>query len=157
MRHAGQGGLDWVPCTPWPAAAVIGPGGEAPPSSSGGNPVVAALLRGSARCGGDRWIRRVGHIFPIGGSVIPGGSVQPPLFMAGSARGVWSLEFGIPAFCAVVWRWRVASSVCRGCNLVERWFCRVKLFWRIATRYDKLASRFASVICLCSAVIWAAW
>lgn len=44
----------------------------------------------------------------------------------------------------------------RNRNLVERWFCRVKQFRRIATRYDKLASRFASFICLCAAVIWAA-
>ena len=44
----------------------------------------------------------------------------------------------------------------RSRNLVERWFCRVKQFRRIATRYDKLASRFASFICLCAAVIWAA-
>ncbi len=35
-------------------------------------------------------------------------------------------------------------------------FCRVKQFRRIATRYDKLASRFASFICLCAVVIWAA-
>lgn len=44
----------------------------------------------------------------------------------------------------------------RSRNLVERWFCRVKQFRRIATRYDKLASRFASFICLCAAVIWVA-
>lgn len=42
----------------------------------------------------------------------------------------------------------------RSRNLVERWFCRVKQFRRIATRYDKLASCFASFICLCAAVIW---
>ena len=44
----------------------------------------------------------------------------------------------------------------RSRNLVERWFCRVKQFRRIATRYDKLASRFASFICLCADVIWVA-
>lgn len=41
-------------------------------------------------------------------------------------------------------------------NLVERWFARIKHFRRIATRYDKLASRFASFIALCASVIWMA-
>jgi transposase len=41
-------------------------------------------------------------------------------------------------------------------NLVERLFCRIKQFRRIATRYDKLAERFASFVALCSAVIWLA-
>lgn len=31
-------------------------------------------------------------------------------------------------------------------NLVERWFARIKHFRRIATRYDKLASRYASFV-----------
>ena len=44
----------------------------------------------------------------------------------------------------------------RSRNLVERWFCRIKQFRRIATRYDKLASRFAAFICLCAAVVWLA-
>lgn len=41
-------------------------------------------------------------------------------------------------------------------NLVERFFCRIKQFRRIGTRYDKLAERFASLIALCAAVIWLA-
>lgn len=41
-------------------------------------------------------------------------------------------------------------------NLIERFFCRIKQFRRIATRYDKLAERFASFIALCAAVIWLA-
>lgn len=39
-------------------------------------------------------------------------------------------------------------------NVIERWFARVKQFRRIATRYDKLASRFASFLCLCATFIW---
>ena len=39
-------------------------------------------------------------------------------------------------------------------NLVERFFCRIKLFRRIATRYDKLAQRFASFVALAAAIIW---
>ena len=41
-------------------------------------------------------------------------------------------------------------------NLVERFFCRIKQFRRIATRYDKLAQRFASFVALAAAVIWLA-
>lgn len=41
-------------------------------------------------------------------------------------------------------------------NLVERFFCRIKQFRRIATRYDKLAERFASFIALTAAFIWLA-
>jgi transposase len=35
-------------------------------------------------------------------------------------------------------------------------FCRIKQFRRIATRYDKLAERFASFVALTAAVIWLA-
>lgn len=41
-------------------------------------------------------------------------------------------------------------------NLIERFFCRMKQFRRIATRYDKLASRFSSFIALVAAFIWLA-
>lgn len=41
-------------------------------------------------------------------------------------------------------------------NLVERFFCRVKQFRRVATRYDKLAERFSSFVALAAAVIWLA-
>ena len=40
--------------------------------------------------------------------------------------------------------------------LVDRFFCRIKQFRRIATRYDKLAERFASFVALTAAVIWLA-
>ena len=38
-------------------------------------------------------------------------------------------------------------------NLIERFFCRIKHFRRIATRYEKLAERFASFICLVCAFV----
>ncbi len=41
-------------------------------------------------------------------------------------------------------------------NLVERFFCRIKHFRCIATRYDKLAERFASFVALAAAIIWLA-
>jgi len=42
----------------------------------------------------------------------------------------------------------------RNRNLIERFFCRIKQFRRIATRYDKLVRRFDSFIALAAAFIW---
>ena len=39
-------------------------------------------------------------------------------------------------------------------NRIERLFCRLKQFRRVATRYDKLAARFASFVALTAAVLW---
>jgi transposase len=39
-------------------------------------------------------------------------------------------------------------------NLIERFFCRLKHFRRVATRYDKLAQRYSSFIALTAAVVW---
>ena len=39
-------------------------------------------------------------------------------------------------------------------NLVERAFCRLKDFRRIATRYDKLALTYAAAISLAALVTW---
>jgi transposase len=39
-------------------------------------------------------------------------------------------------------------------NLIERMFCRLKDWRRIATRYDKLASIFAAAVHLAAIVIW---
>jgi transposase len=39
-------------------------------------------------------------------------------------------------------------------NLIERMFCRLKDWRRIATRYDKLAANFAAAIALAAVVIW---
>ena len=39
-------------------------------------------------------------------------------------------------------------------NRIERFFCRIKQFRRIATRYDKLSRRFASFILLVGAYVW---
>lgn len=40
------------------------------------------------------------------------------------------------------------------CNLIERMFCRLKDFRRIATRYDKRADVFLSAILLAAAITW---
>ena len=39
-------------------------------------------------------------------------------------------------------------------NLVERMFCRLKDWRRIATRYDKLARNFISAVALAATIIW---
>ena len=41
-------------------------------------------------------------------------------------------------------------------NLIERFFCRIKQFRRIATRYDKLAKSFLSFIHLACVFVWLA-
>ena len=41
-------------------------------------------------------------------------------------------------------------------NLVERFFCRMKQFRRIATRYEKLAARYSAFIALVASFIWLA-
>lgn len=42
----------------------------------------------------------------------------------------------------------------RNRNMIERFFARIKQFRRVATRYDKLASRFASFIALTASLLW---
>lgn len=39
-------------------------------------------------------------------------------------------------------------------NLIERMFCRLKDFRRVATRYDKLARNFLAGVLLAAIVIW---
>jgi transposase len=39
-------------------------------------------------------------------------------------------------------------------NLVERMFCRLKDWRRVATRYDKLAATFASAVFIAAIIIW---
>lgn len=39
-------------------------------------------------------------------------------------------------------------------NLIERMFCRLKDFRRIATRYDKLARNFLAGVILAASLIW---
>ena len=51
-------------------------------------------------------------------------------------------------------RW--SKAIYRHRNLVERFFCRIKQYRRIATRYDKLAERFVSFISLVAAIVCSA-
>lgn len=46
------------------------------------------------------------------------------------------------------------AEVYKARNLIERMFCRLKDFRRIATRYDKRADNFLSAILLAAAITW---
>jgi transposase len=39
-------------------------------------------------------------------------------------------------------------------NVIERMFCRIKDFRRIATRYDKRADTFLSAVLIAAAITW---
>ena len=39
-------------------------------------------------------------------------------------------------------------------NVIERMFCRLKDWRRIATRYDRLATNFASAVALVAVALW---
>ena len=49
---------------------------------------------------------------------------------------------------------RYDAKVYKARNLIERMFCRLKDFRRIATRYDKRADIFLSTVLLAAAVTW---
>jgi len=49
---------------------------------------------------------------------------------------------------------RYDKKAYKGRNLIERMFCRLKDFRRIATRYDKRADIYLSAILLAAAVTW---
>jgi len=49
----------------------------------------------------------------------------------------------------------VSRRIYRQRNLVERFFCKLKHFRRIATRFDKLARNFLAAVALASARLWA--
>ena len=42
----------------------------------------------------------------------------------------------------------------RDWNVIERFFARVEQFRCVATRYDKLASRFVSFVLLAASMLW---
>lgn len=48
----------------------------------------------------------------------------------------------------------VDLQVYRHRNLVERFYCKLKHFRRIATRYDKLARNFLAAVILASTRLW---
>jgi transposase len=46
------------------------------------------------------------------------------------------------------------AAACRQRNLIERMFCRLKDYRRVATRYDKLARNFLATAILAATIIW---
>lgn len=48
----------------------------------------------------------------------------------------------------------VSKRIYRQRNLVERYFCKLKHFRRVATRFDKLARNFLASVLLASTRIW---
>jgi transposase len=51
-------------------------------------------------------------------------------------------------------RRRYDRGAYRDRNRIERFFCRLKQFRRIATRYDKLVERYASIVALGASFVW---
>ena len=51
-------------------------------------------------------------------------------------------------------RARTAKTVYRQRNIIERMFCRLKDWRRIATRFDRNIKNFIAAIALAAAVIW---
>ena len=51
-----------------------------------------------------------------------------------------------------IWKSCFSRVLYRGRNAIERMFCRLKDYRRIATRYDKLAANSASAVYLAAAV-----
>jgi transposase len=48
----------------------------------------------------------------------------------------------------------VDPALYRQRNLIERFFCKLKHFRRIATRFDKLARNFLAAVMLASTSLW---
>ncbi len=60
----------------------------------------------------------------------------------------------IPSLSTRKQQWPLDRETYKARNLVERMFCRLKDFRRIATRYDKLARNYASAVALVATIIW---
>ena len=58
----------------------------------------------------------------------------------------------IPAKSSRRWKPCFSPVLYRSRNAIERMFCRLKDFRRVATRYDRLASNFMAAICLAATV-----
>jgi transposase len=60
----------------------------------------------------------------------------------------------IPTQSRVKLKRSVAPELYRRRNLIERYFCNLKQFRRIATRFEKLAQNFLAAVALASTRIW---
>jgi transposase len=60
----------------------------------------------------------------------------------------------IPSCSRRVIRRSVDPAIYRQRNMVERFFCKLKQFRRVATRFDKLARNFLAAVLLASTRLW---
>jgi transposase len=60
----------------------------------------------------------------------------------------------IPSTARRIIRRSVDPDLYRRRNLIERFFCKLKHFRRIATRFDKLARNFLAAVTLASTRLW---
>jgi transposase len=63
-------------------------------------------------------------------------------------------QASIPSCSRRIVRRSVDPAVYRQRNLIERFFCRIKQFRRIATRFDKFARNFLSAVLLAATRLW---
>jgi transposase len=63
-------------------------------------------------------------------------------------------QASIPSCSRRVVRRSVDPGIYRQRNQVERFFCRLKHFRRVATRFDKLARNFLAAVLLASTRLW---
>lgn len=63
-------------------------------------------------------------------------------------------EAAIPSTSQRTVRRSVDMAIYRQRNLVERYFCKLKQFRRVATRFDKLARNFLAAVLLASTRLW---
>jgi transposase len=60
----------------------------------------------------------------------------------------------IPSCSRRIVRRSVDPAIYRQRNIIERFFCRLKQFRRIATRFDKLARNFLAAVLIASTRLW---
>jgi transposase len=60
----------------------------------------------------------------------------------------------IPSCARRLVRRSVDPAIYRRRNLIERFFCKLKQFRRVATRFDKLARNFLAAVLLTSIRLW---
>ncbi len=58
----------------------------------------------------------------------------------------------IPPKANRVWKPCFSRVLYQGRNAIERMFCRLKDFRRVATRYDRLATNYLATVCLAATV-----
>lgn len=64
-------------------------------------------------------------------------------------RGAWA---NIPPKANRKWKNVFSPFLYRGRNAIERMFCRLKDFRRVATRYDRNAANFLAAVCIAATV-----